>query len=229
MARLPRLCIAGYVHHVIHRGNNRQAIFLDDRDNNFFLALLTKALVDFTCELNAYVLMGNHVHLLITTKTTESLPLLMQSIGRDYAGYFNKRYSRTGTIWEGRYRSSVIDTDRYLLTCMVYIDLNPVRAGMVRTAGEYPLSSYRHYAGMQVNALISPTQSYWALGNTPFAREAAYRDLVASGLQQDEVDRLTDHGLHGWPLGEEQFLDDIAIKVERRTVKLKKGRPIKRQ
>jgi putative transposase len=227
MARLPRLCVANYTHHVIHRGNNRQDIFLNDDDSAYFLALLGKALKDFSCDLNAYVLMGNHFHLLITPQTSKALPLMMQAIGRDYARYFNKRYNRTGTIWEGRYRSSIIDTDRYLLACMVYLDLNPVRAGLVRAAGDYSLSSYHHYAGNQVNTMVSPTQSYWALGNTPFAREAAYRDLVANGLQHNELEKLTDHALHGWPLGGQQFLDEINTLTHRRTEKLKKGRPAK--
>ncbi len=228
MARLPRLCIAGYPHHVIHRGNNRQKIFYDDRDWGYFLSLLRKSLEQFTCDLNAYVLMSNHVHLLITPQSDEALPLFMQAVSRDYARYFNKRYSRTGTIWEGRYRSSVIDAEHYLLACMAYIDLNPVRAGIVKAAGEYSLSSYRHYAGILVDPLISPPPSYWNLGNTPFAREASYRDLVASGINQSAIDTLTDHALHGWALGEKGFLDKISTSTERRITKLKKGRPISR-
>jgi putative transposase len=227
LARLPRLCLAGYPHHLIHRGNNRQAIFFDDKDSSFFMGLLNKSLKQFSCELNAYVLMSNHVHLLITPRTVEGLPLMMQALARDYARYFNKRYARTGTIWEGRYRSSVIDSERYLLACMAYIDLNPVRAGIARTAGEYSLSSYRHYSGTQVDPLITPTQSYWALGNTPFAREAAYRDMVASGLQQAAIDTFTDHALHGWALGEKPFLDEISEQTDRRLVKARKGRPTK--
>jgi len=131
MARLPRLTLAGYPHHIIQRGNNRQMIFADAQDFEAMLALLADNAQKFAVAVHAYVLMDNHFHLLATPATAEALPLMMQAVGRSYVRYFNQRHGRTGTLWEGRYRSTLIETERYLLACMVYIDLNPVRAAMV--------------------------------------------------------------------------------------------------
>lgn len=138
MARLPRLTLPGFPHHVIQRGNNRQAIFLDRADFEAMLVLLDENARKFQVALHAYVLMDNHFHLLATPSTGDGLPQMMQSIGRSYVRYFNQRHGRTGTLWEGRYRSTVIQSERYLLACMVYIDLNPVRAGMAARAADYP-------------------------------------------------------------------------------------------
>ena len=132
MARLPRLTVPGYPHHIIQRGNNRQAIFSSTADYQMLLALIDESAHKFGVALHAYVLMGNHFHLLATPTTEEGLPQMMQAIGRRYVRYFNDRQARSGTLWEGRYRSTLIDTERYLLACMAYIDLNPVRAGLVQ-------------------------------------------------------------------------------------------------
>eukprot|EP01136_Pigoraptor_vietnamica_P000196 Opistho-1_new@25185 len=130
MARLPRLTVAGYPHHIIQRGNNRQDIVRSDADREFLLDLLGESARKHQVAMNAYVLMDNHFHLLLTPETAEGVPLMMQAVGRRYVRHFNDRYQRTGTLWEGRYRSTLIQTERYLLACMVYMDLNPVRAGM---------------------------------------------------------------------------------------------------
>ena len=134
MARLPRLSLAGHPHHVIQRGNDRQAIVRDDQDRERLLALWVEHSRAFKVAVHAYVLMDNHFHLLLTPETAEGLPQMMQAVGRAYVRYFNLRHHRTGTLWEGRYRSSLIESERYLLACMGYIDLNPVRAGMVEQA-----------------------------------------------------------------------------------------------
>ncbi|GAO26666.1 transposase IS200 family protein [Alicycliphilus sp. B1] len=147
MARLPRLTLAGYPHHVIQRGNNRQAIFADRQDFETMLALLAENAQKFRVAIHAYVLMDNHFHLLATPATAEALPRMMQAVGRSYVRYFNDRHGRSGTLWEGRYRSTLIETDRYLLACMAYIDLNPVRAGMVAQPLAWPWSSHAHYLG----------------------------------------------------------------------------------
>ena len=182
MARLPRLTVPGYPHHVIQRGNNRQMIFRDAADHEFMLGLLTEQARKLQVEIHAYVLMGNHFHLLATPQTQDGLPLMMQSVGRSYVRYFNRRHQRSGTLWEGRYRSTIVQSERYLLACMVYIDLNPVRAGMVVGAGDWRWSSHAHYLGLQHDALVTPHALAWELGNTPFAREAAYKILVDAGI-----------------------------------------------
>jgi putative transposase len=169
--------------------------------------------------------MGNHLHLLLTPQEDQCLPKMMQAVGRSYVQVFNKVHARTGTLWEGRYRSTLIQTDRYLLACMAYIDLNPVRAHMVAQPEDYVWSSYGHYAGHRIDRLITPHALVWGLGNTPFAREAAYAELVHAGISADQQGALTDATLSGWALGDERFVADLQTQTERRLVKTKAGRP----
>lgn len=225
MARLPRLAVPGYPHHLIQRGNNRQAIFAATADYETLLSMLDENARKFEVELHAYVLMTNHFHLLATPATQEGLPLLMQAVGRRYVRYFNQRQGRTGTLWEGRYRSTLIQADRYLLACMVYIDLNPVRAGLVAAAEGYPWSSHGHYAGLRTDRLITPHPLYWSLGNTPFAREAAYSEMVAAGVTADQERALTESALRGWALGESDYVEELQKRTARRVAKAKAGRP----
>ncbi len=225
MARLPRLTLADMPHHVIQRGNNRQPIFVDRADHERLLALLAENAVRFGIALHAYVLMDNHFHLLATPDSTTGLPQFMQSVGRSYVRYFNDRHGRSGTLWEGRYRSTLIQTDRYLLTCMAYIDLNPVRAGMAADALDFPWSSHGHYAGLRHDRLLTPHPLYWELGNTPFAREAAYVELVRGGVRAADQSALTEATLRGWAAGDDDFLDTLQKSTERRVVKGKAGRP----
>ncbi len=225
MARLPRLTLGGQLHHVIQRGNNRQPIFSTATDYAHLLALMDKSAQRFEVAVHAYVLMGNHFHLLATPQTDTGLPLMMQAVGRSYVRYFNQLQSRTGTLWEGRYRSTLIQADRYLLPCMVYIDLNPVRAGLVAEARDYPWSSHGHYAGLRTDKLVTPHALFWALGNTPFEREAAYADLVRSGINADQQAALTTSALSGWALGSVNFVADLQKRTERRVQKVQAGRP----
>jgi putative transposase len=225
MARLPRLTIPGYPHHVIQRGNNRQAIFSASLDYELLLALLHENAQKFKVAIHAYVLMTNHFHLLATPETADGLPLLMQAVGRRYVRYFNDRQGRSGTLWEGRYRSTLIQTDRYLLACMAYIDLNPVRAGLVREAKDYAWSSHRHYIGQRADKIVTPHSLFWALGNTPFSREAAYADLVRAGVTPAQQAELTKSALSGWALGEDDFVADLQKRTVRRAVKARAGRP----
>jgi len=225
MARLPRLTLAGYPHHIILRGNNRQAIFMDNADFQRMLALLQKYAQEQDVQVHAYVLMSNHLHLLLSPQLDNSVPKMMQAVGRSYVLYFNKHHSRSGTLWEGRYRSALIQTERYFLACMAYIDLNPVRAGMVAQAADYPWSSHGHYIGRQNEAWLSPHPLYWEMGNTPFAREAAYAGLVQSGVNQKQQQALTSSALSGWALGEEGFVKGLQKKTPRRVHPAKAGRP----
>ena len=226
MARLPRLTLPGYPHHVIQRGNNRQPIFASPAQRQTLLDLLHDNAGKFEVAIHAYVLMGNHFHLLATPQTADGLPQMMQAVGRRYVRLFNDAQGRTGTLWEGRYKSTLIQTDRYLLACMAYIDLNPVRAGLVAQAADYPWSSHGHYAGLRTDKLITPHPLYWELGNTPFAREGAYADLVRSGVTERQQADLTQSALRGWALGGEDFVTDLQKKTGRRATKGLAGRPV---
>ena len=227
MARLPRLTVAAYPHHVIQRGNNRQSICLDSADFQSLRDCLESCAQRYQVAVHAFVLMDSHFHLLATPATDEGLPKMMQAVGRSYVRYFNDRYQRTGTLWEGRYKSTLIEPDRYLLACMVYIDLNPVRARTVVRAADYHWSSYAHFAGIRADKLLTPHPLVWELGNTPFAREAAYAQLVQSGLTSVQHADLTEAALHGWVLGTSEFLQNLQKKTPRRLTKKDPGRPHK--
>jgi putative transposase len=225
MARLSRLTVPGYPHHIIQRGNNRQPIFAGTADYEAFLSMLDEYARKCQVAIHSYVLMSNHLHLLATPETAEGIPQLMQALGRRYVRYFNQQQQRTGTLWEGRYRSTLIQAERYLLACMVYIDLNPVRARMVTEPSDYAWSSHAHYIGRRTDKLITPHPLYWQLGNTPFAREAAYADLVHTGIGTALESALTDSALQGWALGEADYVQQLQQRTERRVAKAKAGRP----
>jgi putative transposase len=228
MARLPRLTLAGYPHHIIQRGNDRQSIVRDDQDRQRLLDLWAEHARTFKVAIHAWVIMDNHFHLLATPETQEGLPQMMQAVGRAYVRYFNLRHQRTGTLWEGRYRSNLIESERYLLACMVYIDLNPVRAGMVAQPEDFRWSSHRHCIGLASDKLVTPHALFWALGNTPFAREAAYAELVRQGLAQRDKDDLTRTALSGWALGSEAFVGSLQEGTTRRLSPGRAGRPFKK-
>jgi putative transposase len=225
MARLPRLTVPGYPHHIIQRGNNRQAIFSSNADYEALIGLLDEHSRQSKVAIHAYVLMSNHFHLLATPETSEAIPQMMQAVGRRYVRRFNQRQVRSGTLWEGRYRSTLIQTERYLLACMAYIHLNPVRAGLVAEPGDYPWSSHAHYAGQRHDKIVSPHPLYWELGNTPFSREAAYADLVRAGISDEQQHALTDSALRGWALGEPDYVADLQKRTQRRVSKGRAGRP----
>ena len=225
MARLPRLSLPGYAHHVLQRGNNGQPVFIDSADYQQFLALLHDHARKFEVAVHAYVLMPNHFHLLLTPHSATGLSQMMQAVGRSYVRYFNDLHGRSGTLWEGRYRSTLLQAERYLLVCMVYVDLNPRRAGLAVAAQDYPWSSYGHYAGLKADRLITPHALFWSLANTPFAREAAYAELVQAGLEAGQTMKLTNTVLSGWALGDDAFVANLQKKTDRRLVKNTPGRP----
>jgi putative transposase len=226
MARLPRLTLPGYPHHVIQRGNNRQAIFAIAADRQLMLDLLDENARKFNVAIHAYVLMDNHFHLLATPQSLDGLPQMMQAVGRRYVRYFNDSQRRTGTLWEGRYKSTLIQTERYLLACMAYIDLNPVRAAIAVQTQDYAWSSHAHYIGLRMDKLVTPHALYWNLGNTPFAREAAYAELVQAGVSNAQQTALTDSALRGWALGDTDFVKRLQKLTERRVSKSEAGRPL---
>ncbi|CAL63192.1 Conserved hypothetical protein [Herminiimonas arsenicoxydans] len=227
MARLPRLVIPNQAHHVIQSGNNGQVVFRESADYRFFLSCLKEAAKQFKVAIHAYVLMPTHFHLLATPTDLEGLSRLMQWLGRHYVPYFNRKYARTGTLWQGRYKATVLDAERYFMTCCAYIELNPVRCELAHAA-DYPWSSYAHHIGINSDPIISDHPLYWSLGNTPFEREAAYRALVEQGVKEDDVRMLTEATLKGWALGSEQFQISLEKQGARRVRPAKRGRPVRK-
>lgn len=225
MARLPRLTVPGQVHHVIQRGNNRQPIVHSDADRQFLLDLIGEQARQHRVALHAYVLMDTHFHLLLTPETDAGLAAMMQAVGRRYVRYFNDLHHRSGTLWEGRYRSTVVQDGPWVLQCMAYLDLNPVRAALVVEPAQYPWSSHRHGVGQSVDRRLTPPAAYWALGNTPFAREAAYAHLVKEGLSASTERAIVDAALHGWALGDPAFLAQLQQRTSRRVSRGRPGRP----
>jgi putative transposase len=221
---MPRFFAPGVPLHVIQRGNNRQAMFGEPADRAFFLALLRRASDRYGVSVHAYVLMTNHVHLLSTPQERLGIPRLMQSVGRDYVRWFNDRRGRTGTLWEGRYRATVVDDDRYLLTCMRYIELNPVRAGIADRPGDFRWSSFRVNASGGRDRLVRPHPIYLALGRTPLERASAYGELFAEAIPEEELGSIRDATHHGWALGSAAFVATIDA-AGRRAARLPKGRP----
>lgn len=216
MARLPRFVIPDQPQHVIVRGNNRAEIFCADTDYQFYLEKLHLACDKHACKLHAYVLMTNHVHLLVTPQEEHSIGKAMQMLGRYYVQYYNHTYQRTGTLWEGRYKATLIDSEAYLLTCMRYIELNPVRAGMVAHPSEYPWSSYHCNAQGQPNGLITPQLEYRRLGKTDDERQAAYRQLFKSHIPESSLNEIRDATNKAWALGNDRFKQRIQKQLERR-------------
>ena len=229
MARLPRLVIPNQPHHLIQRGVDRQAIFRETEDYVNFLGRLRDAAKQFKVAIHAYVLMSNHVHLLATPSDADGLAKMMQWVGRYYVPYFNQKYGRVGTLWQGRYRATVIDSEPYFMLCSCYIDQNPVRAGIVATPGEYPWSSYLHHVGAKPDPLVVDHALYWALGNTPFDREAAYKQMAEQALTSAQTAKLIDATNKGWPLGTEKFKVNLEKQGNQRVRPARRGRPFKTQ
>lgn len=224
MARLPRFDLPHQPQHIIQRGNDREAIFHDAADYRFYLDKLAAALVRHDCEIHAYVLMTNHVHLLVTPHHERTIGKIMQAVGRHYVPYYNRRYGRTGTLWEGRYRATLIDTERYLLTCMRYIELNPVRAGMITDAADYPWSSYRCNALGEKDALVTVHALYHRLGEDDRARRFAYRSLFRAGLSEASVAEIRAATRKAWVLGDEGFKHRVAQQLRRPASPRPRGR-----
>jgi len=225
MARLGRYFVADQPLHVIQRGNNRQPIFFEDENYIRYREWLAEAAAEYGCAVHAYVLMTNHVHLLVTPKKKDSLPRLMQSLGRRYVRYVNGEYGRTGTLWEGRYRAAPIDSDEYFLACCRYIELNPVRARMVARPRDYPWSSYPVHAMGKTDALVSDHPLFRRLGRSVAERRKEYRALFRSKLDEAFIDGLRAATNGGWALGDNRFQREIAKAAKRRAAPLPKGRP----
>lgn len=215
MARLPRLDLPRVPQHIVQRGNNRLPCFLDDDDRRRYLHLLREALLDTDIALHAYVLMDNHVHLLVTPPEVGAASRLMQKLGRRYVGQFNARHRRSGTLWEGRYKSCLIDSETYLLHCSRYIDLNPVRARMVADPTRFPWSSCASLCGEHDDPLLSPHPVYMRLGATRAERGTAYRSLLREVLSTDELEAIRTYLQQQRALGRDHFRAMVETKTRR--------------
>jgi len=227
MPRRARLYLPNVPLHVIQRGNNRQACFFTDQDYPFYLDNLAQASHNTGCQIHAYVLMTNHVHLLLSSSQPQGVGDMMKMLGQRYVQYVNRAYRRSGTLWEGRFRSCPTQEDAYLLTCMRYIELNPVRAGMVEHPGDYRWSSYRANAQGEASALLTPHPLYLALDRDDAARQIAYRELFRNELDPGMVDQIRAATNGNFALGNSKFSEEIARALGRRVTPGKAGRPRK--
>lgn len=228
MARLPRLVVAGQPHHVIQRGAGLQPVFRSADDFSRMLVMLADMSGKYGLAIHSYVLMADHFHLLLTPTDRRGLSAGMQALGRGYVRYFNDRYDRAGALWESRFKATVIESERYLFKCMSYVELNPVRACIAAHPAEYAWSSFGHNAGLRQDPIIKEHPLFWALGNTPFARQAAYREIVDAGISAIDQASLTDATLKGWAYGTPEYINSLQPGLSRRPSPLKKGRPPKR-
>lgn len=227
MARLPRLVVPNHPHHVLQIGIDHQSIFRDDADHVAFVAWLREAARQFKVAIHAYILLPDHFQLLASPADAQGLGRMMQWLGRHYVPYFNAKYDRSGTLWQGRFRATVIEAEAYLLLCTQYIELGAFRTGIALSPADYPWSSYLHHGGGKIDPLITDHFLYWALGNTPFDREGAYKKMVNEGLSSTQI-RLLDEAVgKGWPLGSDKFKQMLEKQSRRRVTPAKPGRPIK--
>jgi putative transposase len=219
MPRTARFRIPGYPVHVIQRGNNRSACFVRDKDRILYLALLEELSRSEHCPVHAYVFMTNHVHLLVTPGERDSLSELMRKLGQRYVQHFNRVHRRTGGLWEGRFRSCLVDSQTYFLRCHRYIELNPVRAGMVQRPSEHVWSSYRVNALGESSSLIEPHSTYLALGRDPAQRRTAYRYLFKADLTNAELTEIRVAANSGFALGSKAFIAELERISGRRAAK----------
>jgi len=228
MPRKPRMYLAGVPCHVLQRGNNRAACFFTDDDYAFYLEVLTDACRRYRVDMHAYVLMTNHVHLLMTPQDVQGVSRVMQSVGRRYVQYVNKAYRRCGTLWEGRHKASLVDAECHLLACYRYIELNPVAGGIVEHPGNYVWSSYHANAWGKRNVLVSEHALYLALGEDASIRRSRYRELFANHLPKEQVHQIRTALDFSMPLGNDRFRQQIEIQLGRSIGQAKRGRPIAR-
>mgnify|MGYP006280874335 FL=1 len=229
MARRARLRLGGVTTHIIQRGVDRQACFLRDGDRARYLAELADLAPRHGCAIHAYVLMDNHVHLLVTPQEAIGVSRLMQRLGRRYVRAFNEIHGRTGTLWEGRFRSCIAEDEAYVLACHRYIELNPVRAGIVRDPMDFRWSSHAFNARGAASPLLTPHPQFLSLGTDPRSRRAAYRALFDEVLEADLVDAIRAATNSDHALGSERFRAGVAAALGRRVTRGKPGRPRRRE
>lgn len=227
MSRSPRITIPAYPHHIIQRGNNRQAMFFADDDYRFFIDCLRQAKSKCCSRIYAYVLMTNHIHLLVEPAEIGDLGRFMQSVGRRYVRYINAKYQRSGTLWEGRFKSAAVSRDEYLIVCSRYIELNPVRAGLVTHPKDYRWSSYQHRAMGRSDNLLDDDPWYTGLGTTAEERRARYGGWIESEINQGEWAEIRQSTQRGRLIGREAFQKQVEAMTGRRLAGESRGRPKK--
>jgi putative transposase len=227
MPRKPRFFLPGVAVHIVQRGHSRNPVFIENSDYQFYLDLMYDASRRHKCAIHAYVLMTNHVHLLATPSEKESISRLMQAVNRQYVPYINYTYGTSGSIWEGRFKASLINDEEYLLTCMRYIELNPVRANMVCLPAEYRWSSYCVNAQGCMNELVTPHSIYLKLGQQREERFTAYKAMFDIYLDKDVIGRIRNSCQTGTPLGNDYFRAMIEQKLRRKVGQARRGRPSK--
>ncbi len=227
MARLPRLVVANHLHHVVARGNNEQSVFIDDTDHQQFLDWLRDAARQYRVAIHGYVLLPSRVQLLVTPSDEPGLGKLMQALGRRYVPFFNSRHRRSGSLWEGRYRATVVDADAYFMECIRLLEYQPVKAGLAADMVSYPWSSHAHHLGLRKQAWLTDHAAYWKLGNTPFDRETAYQRFCAHAPDRKVADAIEQATSRGWALGSQAFKASLAKLTDRRLQPARRGRPAK--
>ena len=225
MPRKKRFYQPGVPVHAFQRGHNKEPVFFQNEDYLAYLRFLKASSDALDCSVHAYVLMTNHVHLLVTPKAADAIGLLFQSIGRQFVPYINKTYRRRGSLWEGRHKGNILESEAYLLACMRYIEMNPVRAGMVEQPAQYRWSSYAANALGVDNAIIKPHEIYLALGKTPEIRQYAYQALFEKPSHADELDLIRSSLHSGTPLGNDRFEKKIESIIGSSVGYSKRGRP----
>lgn len=227
MARLPRLVVPFQPHHVVLSALKGLPAFQDADDYTAFLGWLRTAARNWKVSIHAYALVPDGLQLLVSPADEDGLGQMMQWLGRYYVPYYNQKYGRSGTLWQGRYKTSVIEADSYLMLNSRYIEYVPVRAGQAARPEDYPWSSYAHHAGLRSDPVVTDHPLYWSLGNTPFQREVAYQELAAQDLSQDHILIVEKAVLKGWPLGSDKFKTDLQKRMNRQVLPAKRGRPFK--
>lgn len=228
MPRRPRIHLPGIPQHVIQRGVDRLPVFFSDEDCQFYLDWLGEYLQKRHIELHAYCLMTNHVHLLLSSPSADALGGLMQDLGRRYVQYVNRTYRRSGGLWQGRYKASFVQSERYLLSCMRYVELNPVRAGMVGAPGDYRWSSYRANALGGLSGLLTPHVEYLALGVAPEVREESYRHLFVTEVDDPAWNLIRQATQQGVLVADSRFADMIEQRLGAAVKPRPQGRPPKK-
>ena len=216
--------LAGLPYHVIQRGNNREACFIEPENYLFYLELWKELSTRYGAAVHAYCLMTNHVHFLATPDNEVAISNTMKVVGSRYAQYINKKYRRTGTLWEGRHRASLVQSERYLLTCMRYIECNPVRAQMVARPEEYRWSSYGTNAWGD-HSWLRPHEEYARLGTTPAERGHAYRELFKIEVTDEDLHLIRRAAHYCQPVGHDRFREQIERKYGIKLGQMERGRP----
>jgi len=229
MPRRARIMMSGLPVHVVQRGNNRAPCFFQDQDRSFYLFQLARLLPRARCALHAYCLMTNHVHLLVTPMTAQGCAKLMKDLGQLHTQYVNRQYGRSGTLWEGRFKSCIVQSEDYLLSCYRYIELNPVRAGLCSRPGEYPWSSFRVNAEGLPGALLSPHDEFRRLGVDDVERQVAYAKLFGSHLDAKRIEEIRAATNGNFALGDAAFRRQLAARLGRRVEAGNPGRPAAQQ